>query len=123
VAGELALAHDDYVTAVNRAYYATFYSANALLSTKGLERSKHSGVIAAFRQHFSRRALSKLSTATSMALSWKTALRATTTWNSKQTRIRPNVIWRGPSAFWSAPSMPYRKWESYHDPPTRPLAG
>jgi uncharacterized protein (UPF0332 family) len=52
VAGELARAHADYVTAVNRAYYATFYSANALLSTKGLERSKHSGVIAAFRQHF-----------------------------------------------------------------------
>ena len=51
-AGELALAHDDYVTAVNRAYYATFYSANALLSTMGLERSKHSGVLAAFRQHF-----------------------------------------------------------------------
>lgn len=51
-AGELALAHDDYVTAVNRAYYATFYAANALLSTKSLERSKHSGVIAAFRQHF-----------------------------------------------------------------------
>ena len=51
-AAELALAHDDYITAVNRAYYATFYAANALLSTKGLERSKHSGVIAAFRQHF-----------------------------------------------------------------------
>jgi len=37
---------------VNRAYYAIFYAANALLATKGLERSKHSGVIAAFRQHF-----------------------------------------------------------------------
>jgi uncharacterized protein (UPF0332 family) len=37
---------------VNRAYYAIFYAANALLVTKGLERSKHSGVIAAFRQHF-----------------------------------------------------------------------
>lgn len=44
--------HEDYITAVNRAYYATFYAANALLATKGLERSKHSGVIAAFRQHF-----------------------------------------------------------------------
>jgi uncharacterized protein (UPF0332 family) len=32
--------------------YAIFYAANALLSTKKLERSKHSGVIAAFRQHF-----------------------------------------------------------------------
>jgi uncharacterized protein len=51
-AGELSLAHGDYITAINRAYYAIFYSANALLSTKGLERSKHSGVIAAFRQHF-----------------------------------------------------------------------
>jgi len=43
---------EDYISAVNRAYYAIFYAANALLATKGLERSKHSGVIAAFRQHF-----------------------------------------------------------------------
>jgi uncharacterized protein (UPF0332 family) len=39
-------------SAVNRAYYAIFYAANALLVTEGLGRSKHSGVIAAFRQHF-----------------------------------------------------------------------
>ncbi|MFQ6014236.1 MAG: HEPN domain-containing protein [Anaerolineae bacterium] len=50
--GRLALEHHDYITAVNRAYYAIFYAANALLTTKGLERSKHSGVVAAFRQHF-----------------------------------------------------------------------
>lgn len=50
--GKLVMGHEDYITAVNRAYYATFYAANALLATKGLERSKHSGVIAAFRQHF-----------------------------------------------------------------------
>ncbi|HEX6387421.1 MAG TPA: HEPN domain-containing protein [Anaerolineae bacterium] len=50
--GKLVMAHEDYITAVNRAYYAIFYAANALLTTKGLERSKHSGVIAAFRQHF-----------------------------------------------------------------------
>jgi uncharacterized protein (UPF0332 family) len=41
-----------YATAVNRAYYAIFYAANALLSTKKLTRSKHSGVLSAFRQHF-----------------------------------------------------------------------
>ena len=29
-----------------------FYSANALLATKKLARSKHSGVLSAFRQHF-----------------------------------------------------------------------
>ncbi len=46
----ISLGH--YSTAINRAYYAIFYAANALLATKGLQRSKHSGVIAAFRQHF-----------------------------------------------------------------------
>jgi len=59
--GRLVLDDQDYIAAVNRAYYAIFYAlvlrqglraASALLATKGLERSKHSGVIAAFRQHF-----------------------------------------------------------------------
>jgi uncharacterized protein (UPF0332 family) len=50
--GQLVMHHEDYITVVNRAYYAMFYSANAILATKGLERSKHSGVIAAFRQQF-----------------------------------------------------------------------
>lgn len=50
--GRLNLAHQDYIATVNRAYYVIFYAANALLATKGLERSKHSGVLAAFRQHF-----------------------------------------------------------------------
>ena len=50
--GRLTLEHQDYITAVNRAYYAVFYAANALLATQHLERSKHSGVIAAFREHF-----------------------------------------------------------------------
>ncbi len=37
---------------VNRAYYAMFYAANALLATQGLTRSKHTAVHAAFGQHF-----------------------------------------------------------------------
>jgi uncharacterized protein (UPF0332 family) len=41
-----------YSIAVNRAYYAVFYAANALLATKGLARGKHSGTISAFRQFF-----------------------------------------------------------------------
>ncbi len=40
-----------YSSAINRAYYAIFYAANALLTTQGLARSKHSGVISAFREH------------------------------------------------------------------------
>jgi uncharacterized protein (UPF0332 family) len=41
-----------YAIAVNRAYYAVFYAANALLATIGLARGKHSGTISAFRQSF-----------------------------------------------------------------------
>jgi uncharacterized protein (UPF0332 family) len=41
-----------YSSAVNRAYYAVFYAANALLATQGISRSRHSGVIATFRQRF-----------------------------------------------------------------------
>jgi uncharacterized protein (UPF0332 family) len=42
----------DFRATVNRAYYAVFYAASAMLLTKGLERRKHSGVISAFREHF-----------------------------------------------------------------------
>jgi uncharacterized protein (UPF0332 family) len=42
----------DFRATVNRAYYATFYAASAMLLTKGVERRKHSGVISAFRECF-----------------------------------------------------------------------
>lgn len=38
--------------AVNRGYYAFFYSASALLLSKDETRGKHSGVLAAFREYF-----------------------------------------------------------------------
>lgn len=41
-----------YRAAVNRAYYAIFSITNAVLLTEKIERSKHSGVEAAFIQHF-----------------------------------------------------------------------
>jgi len=50
--GEYNLQGGYYGTAVNRAYCAVFYSANALLATQGLARGKHSGTIGAFRQFF-----------------------------------------------------------------------
>ncbi len=50
--GRLALGDKDYSSTINRAYYAVFYAANAALSTLGLERSKHSGVISEFRAQF-----------------------------------------------------------------------
>jgi len=39
-------------TFVNRLYYACFYAVSALLLTKGLSSSKHSGVKVFFHQHF-----------------------------------------------------------------------
>jgi uncharacterized protein (UPF0332 family) len=41
-----------YKDSVSRSYYAIFTAARALLATKGLDSSKHSGVIALFNQHF-----------------------------------------------------------------------
>jgi len=37
---------------VSRSYYSFFTAARALLATKRLDSSKHSGVIALFNQHF-----------------------------------------------------------------------
>jgi len=51
VAGE-NLRNDHGSSACNRAYYAIFYAASALLYSKGKSYGKHSAVLAAFRQHF-----------------------------------------------------------------------
>ena len=48
----LNLGNDYYGSACNRAYYAIFYAASALLFTKEMSFGKHSAVLAAFRQHF-----------------------------------------------------------------------
>ena len=40
----------DHDFAMSRAYYAMFYAATAVLLARGVKRSKHSGVIAAFGQ-------------------------------------------------------------------------
>lgn len=60
----LALANEDLAAArdnlrfghlraaVSRAYYAMFYATTALLGSRGLWRSKHQGLIAAFGEHF-----------------------------------------------------------------------
>jgi uncharacterized protein (UPF0332 family) len=39
-------------SSVNRIYYAMFYAVSALLLTKGLSSSKHSGVLALFNKEF-----------------------------------------------------------------------
>jgi uncharacterized protein (UPF0332 family) len=48
----LNLDNDYYGSACNRAYYAVFYAASALLFAKGMSFGKHSAALSAFRQHF-----------------------------------------------------------------------
>ena len=45
------LTRDRFSLSVNRSYYTMFMAARGLLSLKGLDSSKHSGVIALFNQH------------------------------------------------------------------------
>jgi uncharacterized protein (UPF0332 family) len=51
-AAETLLQHQDVDFAAGRAYYAMFYTAEALLSHKGLHSRKHGGVHALFAQEF-----------------------------------------------------------------------
>jgi len=46
-----------YHITISRAYYAMFYAASALLASKGISRSRHSGVLSAFGEHFVRTGL------------------------------------------------------------------
>ncbi|MEW6103997.1 MAG: HEPN domain-containing protein [bacterium] len=47
-------------TFVNRLYYACFYAVSALLLTKDLSSSKHSGVRSLFHQHFVKTGIVKI---------------------------------------------------------------
>ena len=49
---KLLLEDGDYESSVSRAYYAMFYSPEALLLTKDLSFSSHGGVVSAFGEHF-----------------------------------------------------------------------
>lgn len=56
-AGESALADSHVEAAANRAYYAMFYVAQALLNERGLRFRKHGGVHGAFGEHFTKSGL------------------------------------------------------------------
>ena len=49
---EVLIADNRWRGALNRLYYAAFYSARALLAMRDLDSARHSGVIALFQQHF-----------------------------------------------------------------------
>lgn len=49
---KLLFANGKLFSSVNRIYYAMYYAVNALLLTKNLSSSKHSGVLALFNKEF-----------------------------------------------------------------------
>ena len=49
---ELLISNNRLTSAINRLYYSLFYAVLALLQTKDLASSKHSGVHSLFNQHF-----------------------------------------------------------------------
>lgn len=53
-AADILLTHDKADFAAGRAYYAMFYTAEALLNEKGFQFGKHGNVIAAYGQHFAK---------------------------------------------------------------------
>jgi len=48
----ILLENKQFKDSLSRSYYAMFTAARALLATKHLDSSKHSGVISLFNQHF-----------------------------------------------------------------------
>jgi uncharacterized protein len=53
-AADILLTNEKVDIAAGRAYYAMFYTAEALLNEMGLEFNKHGAVHAAFGKHFSK---------------------------------------------------------------------
>lgn len=49
---KILLENEQFEDSLSRSYYAMFSAARALLATKHLDSSKHSGVISLFNQHF-----------------------------------------------------------------------
>jgi len=63
---DILLEQRQFGGALNRVYYTAFYAARALLATRNLDSSRHSGVIALFQEHFVR--TGRIATDTARAL-------------------------------------------------------
>lgn len=68
--GQELLDANMYNGAVNRFYYAAFHAARALLAIKGLDSSKHSGVISLFNREFVKPGLISKESAKTLAMAF-----------------------------------------------------
>lgn len=69
--GEQLLAASGLMGAVNRLYYAGFYAARALLAVRGVDSSRHSGVISLFQKHFVKTGLINVDKARALSRSFE----------------------------------------------------
>lgn len=51
-AAEYLIELKEYLSVLNRAYYAIFHAVRAILAIDGVDRKKHSGVISYFQQNY-----------------------------------------------------------------------
>ena len=51
-AASYLLEPEEYLTILNRAYYAIFHAIRAVFAIEGVDRKKHSGVISYFQQNY-----------------------------------------------------------------------
>lgn len=51
-AAEYLIEPEEYLTILNRAYYAIFHAIRAVFAIEGVDRKKHSGVISYFQQNY-----------------------------------------------------------------------
>lgn len=69
--GEHLLAKGALMGAVNRFYYGAFYAARALLATRQVDSSRHSGVISLFQKHFVKTGLVDVNRAKALSRSFE----------------------------------------------------
>jgi hypothetical protein len=90
--GRLVLVHEDYITVVNRAYYAIFYAANAMLTPKGWSEASIPALLRPSGSILLRRASLSRNSVVFMARQWMSGTLLTT--------ILYRLIMKAPAAIW-----------------------
>lgn len=94
----------DYVASINRAYYAIFYSASAILQKENLVSSKHSGVLALFRERFVKTGRIEVEFSTIYGRAFDARMESDYDVGEWPDRVLAERMLEGPRSSWLAPS-------------------
>lgn len=108
--GEQLLAVGGYMAAVNRLYYAAFYSARALLALREADSSRHSGIISLFQKHCVKTRIVDMEKAKALPRAFEKRQKVTTeiTPQSRKKRHAPSACGDG---FWTGRSRIGSTWQ------------